>query len=265
MREAVPPSGRVLGRHGGDDLCGIFIRHCPEHALADDRMGGADDIRGDARARGGENLGCRLGVKSADQRSEPARVEAMHSGPWGGQLHVMTPFGGQVQVGPPDDVLAVAAGQSAQAEPPEHRPEADINADKFQPAADGAGEHHVGDPCESLADHVDDLGVEHVAHQQDLVVVKRIGNRADREYGQVVGAVCQDSTGRPEAPDRGPRHQQVRRAVALHEESLDKMRTGLLVQADCQIGEPADHPPVGTQHVPADLPAEQEHSRSMPE
>jgi hypothetical protein len=69
-----------------------------------------------------------------------------------------------------------------------------------------------------------------------------------------------------EALDRGPRHQQVWcAAVALHEESLDQVRAGVLAQPDRQIGKVPDHPAVGTQHVLAGCPAEQQHSRSMPE
>ena len=93
----------------------------------------------------------------------------------------MTPLGGQVQVGPRDDILAVASRQSAQAESPQHPAEADLDADQFEPVVGGAGEHHVGYPRESLAHKVDDLGVEHVANEQDLVVIKRIGGRGDRE------------------------------------------------------------------------------------
>ena len=264
MREPVPPAGCVLGRHRGHDLCGVGVGHRPQHALADDRMGGADHVGGDAGSGGGEDLGGRLGVEPADQRGEPGRVEVVHGRPWGGELHGMTPLGGQVQVGPRDDVLAGARRQSTQAESPQHPAEADFDADKFEPVVRGAGEYHVGDPRESLPHNVDDLGVEHVAHQQDLVVTKRIGGRGDRECGRVIGAVCQD-TGVLEALDRGPRHQQVRRAVAPHEESLDQVRAGLLAQADRQIGNAAERPPVGTQHVLAGHPAERQHSRSMPE
>lgn len=68
-----------------------------------------------------------------------------------------------------------------------------------------------------------------------------------------------------EALDRGPRHQQVWCAVALHEESLDQVRAGVLVQPDRQIGKASDHPAVETEYVLAGHPAEQKHSRSMPE
>ena len=77
--------------------------------------------------------------------------------------------------------------------------------------------------------------------------------------------VAYQNAGVLEALDRGPRHQQVGRAVALHEESLDQVRAGLLVQPDRQIGKSPGHPAVGTQHVLAGHLAEQKHFRSMPE
>ena len=67
-----------------------------------------------------------------------------------------------------------------QAEPAQHPGEADLDADEFEVVI-GAGQHHVGDPGQPLADDVDDLGVQNVTHQQDLVVVERIGGRVDRE------------------------------------------------------------------------------------
>ncbi len=103
----------------------------------------------------------------------------------------------------------------------------------------------------------------HVANEQDLVVIKRFGGRGDRECDRVIRAVYQYA-GVFEALDRGPRHQQVWCAVALHEESLDQVRACLLVQPDRQIGNAPGHPAVGTQHVLAGYPAEQKHSRSMP-
>ena len=53
--------------------------------------------------------------------------------------------------------------------------------------------------------------------------------------------------------------------MAPHEESLDEVRAGLFVQPDGQVGKAPGHPAVGTLHVLAGHPAEQEHSRSMPE
>ena len=144
-------------------------------------MGDADDSRCHAGPRGREDLGGRLGVELADQRSERGRVEVVHGGSWGGELDGVTALGGQVQVGPGDDILVGACRQSMQAESPQYPAEADLGADQFEPVVGGAGEHHVGYPGKSLAHNVDDLGVNDVAHEQDLVVTKRFGGRGDRE------------------------------------------------------------------------------------
>ena len=64
------------------------------HALTDDRMCDADDIRCHAGPRGREDLGGRLGVELADQRSQAGRVEVVHGGPRRRELHGMTPLGG---------------------------------------------------------------------------------------------------------------------------------------------------------------------------
>ena len=59
-------------------------------------------------------------------------------------------------------------------------PKPDLHADELEVLVGGAGEHHVGDPGESLPDDVDDLGVEHVAHEQELVVVDGVADRRRR-------------------------------------------------------------------------------------
>ena len=207
MREAGAPSGRVLGRHGGQDLCGVGVGHRPRARalrLLDGRRGPRRRRRGipvAARTSAADSVSSRL-----TSAASAGRVEVVHGGSWGGELDGVTALGGQVQVGPRDDILAVARRQSAQAESPQHPAEADLDADQFEPVVGGASEHHVGYPRESLAHNVDDLGVEHVAHEQDLVVTKRIGGRGDRECGRVIGAVYQN-TSVLKALDRGPRHQ----------------------------------------------------------
>jgi hypothetical protein len=57
-------------------------------------MGDAHDIRCHARPRGREDLGGRLGVEPADQRSQAGRVEVVYGGPRRRELHGMTPLGG---------------------------------------------------------------------------------------------------------------------------------------------------------------------------
>ena len=53
MREAGAPPGRVLGRHGGQDLRGVGVGHRPEHALSDCWIGGANYVCGDAGSPSG--------------------------------------------------------------------------------------------------------------------------------------------------------------------------------------------------------------------
>jgi hypothetical protein len=57
-------------------------------------MGNAEDICCHAGLRGRDDLGGRLGVELADQRSEGGRVEAVHRGSRRRELHGMTPLGG---------------------------------------------------------------------------------------------------------------------------------------------------------------------------
>lgn len=111
--ETVPPSGRVLGGHGGYGFGGIPVGHSPQHPLPHVRVAGADDLGGDAGAPDGENLGGRLGVQPAHQCGESSRVEVVYRRSWGCELHGMTALRGQVQVGPRKGVLPGARRQSA--------------------------------------------------------------------------------------------------------------------------------------------------------
>ena len=43
------------------------------------------------------------------------------------------------------------------------------------------GQQHIGHPGQPLADHVDHLGVEYVAPQQDLVGLQGVGHRRHLE------------------------------------------------------------------------------------
>jgi hypothetical protein len=74
-----------------------------------------------------------------------------------------------MQVGPGDDVLIGARRQPLQTKPPQHTTEADLDADKCEPAGRCAGEQNVSYAGESLAHNVDDLGVDDVANEEDLI------------------------------------------------------------------------------------------------
>ncbi len=51
---------------------------------------------------------------------------------------------------------------------------------------------------------------------------------------------------------------------AAHHQPIHRLRSGLVAEPDGEVGEPADDPAVGPQHVLSGHPAEQQHARSMP-
>ena len=172
MGQSGAPSGGVVGGHGGHDLGDVPAGHRPQHPLAESWIRGTDHACGDVGSSDGEDLGGGLRIEPADQCGEPGCVEVVHGGFGCGQLYGMPSVGGQVQVGPGYDVAADAGRQSGKAQSPEHRVESDLDSDQFESAVNRLRERDVGDPCESLPDDVDDLGVEHVPNEQDLVVAE---------------------------------------------------------------------------------------------
>mgnify|MGYP001017775773 CR=1 FL=1 len=68
----------------------------------------------------------------------------------------------------------------------------------------------------------------------------------------------------PNAPDSGPRDQQLRAAAAPYQDSLDQVRAGCGSQPHRQIDEAAQRPAVGAEDVTAGQSAEREHVASMP-
>ena len=132
MREAGAPTALRARRAWRPRSVVLCAGHRPEHALTDDRMGGANDVGGDAGSASGKNLRRRLDVESADQCGEAGSVEVMHRGSRGGQLDGMAALGGQVQIGPCDDVLVGVRGKSPQAKSPQHPTETDLDADQFE-------------------------------------------------------------------------------------------------------------------------------------
>ena len=261
MFETGPPAGRVLDGHGGHDLIDGFVGHRPQDALADRRISNTDYIGGDAGAGRCKNLDRRLEVEPADQSGESGSVEMVDGGSRGGQLHGMAPLGSQVQICPGDHVLTSVGGQSPQAKSLQHRTETHLDADQFKAAGRAASKDDITDPRQSLPHDVHDLGVEDVAREADFVVAERTNGRGDREGRRVVIAV-DENTGVLEALYCRPWHQQVWSATALHKDPLDQTRTGLVVEASCEVGDPAEHLTVGPRHILAGHFAEQEHSRN---
>jgi hypothetical protein len=121
----------------------------------------------------------------------------------------MAPLGGQVEIGPCDDVLMRVGGQSPQAKSTQHRTETDLDADHFEAATRAPIEDHIGDACHTLTRCIDDLRVEHVTDEQDLVLRKRTSCGGDCEHRGVVISVHAE-TGGLEALYCRPGQQQVR-------------------------------------------------------
>jgi hypothetical protein len=138
--------------------------------------------------------------------------------------------------------------QSGQAQSPEHRVEPDLDSYQFESAVSRPRECDVGDPRESLPHDVDDLGVEHVANQQDLVVAESFWDRVDREGSQVDAHLYHD-TGMLVLLDRSPRQQKVRSPPTPNEESLHHTQAGVNVEIDGQIGEATDYPAFGSEDI----------------
>lgn len=168
-----------------------------------------------------------------------------------------------MQVRPRDDVLA-AGTRGGQAQPLQYRAEAHLDADQFEAAPAAAGQHDVGHPGQPLAHDVDDLGVQHVARQQDLAVTECRGQVVDGEAPGVCGVERQHHLVVPEVGDLLPRDQQLRPATPADHHPVGEGRAGLLHQIGRQVGEAADDPAVPSEHIVTGDPAEQQHIRSMP-
>ena len=171
-------------------------------------IGNADHVGGPARSGRGEHIGGRFGVEPVHQRGESGRVEVVHRRSGSVQLDGVPSFGSQVQIGPGHYILAGMSRQSSKAESAKHSTEPDLDADEFEPADGCSGQRDIGDARESLPHHIDDLGVEDVAHQQDLVVDQAFGDRSDGAV-RWVDAAAYDDPGVLEFLDRRPRQQKV--------------------------------------------------------
>ena len=251
-----------FGRHRGQDPGGIQVAQRPQDALADDRISGPDRRRGNLRSGGGQDVGGRFDIEPVDQLGHSVRVEVVDGGSGSRQVDVVTSFGCQVQVGPVHDVPAHAAGQASTVRAgaahrrirPRHR--------EFEPPVRRRDRQDVGDPGESLTDDVNDLGVQHVAHQQDFIATEAVDGRGDREGGRVNAGTHQD-TGVFELVDRGPRHKQIGCSAPPDEESLHHPRPCILIEIDGEISQATDRPNVGSQHILASFAAQQEHRIPM--
>ena len=78
--------------------------------------------------------------------------------------------------------------EASHSESAEDSAKSEFDAEHFERVVRRAGQDHVGHPGQALAGDVDDLGVEHVAGQQDLVGGERDGRRLRRRGGVLVQA-----------------------------------------------------------------------------
>jgi hypothetical protein len=198
----------VLQRHGGHNLLDHCAGERPENPLTDDRMCCANHLLGDPGSGSREDFGRRLDVESAHQSGQAGCVEAMDRGQRGGQLDCVTALRGQVQISPSDDILVGMRGKAPQAKSAQHSAETDLDADQFEAVVCAASKDDIGNPCHPLPHDVHDLGVEDVAHEQNLVLCKRIDRRGDRELRRALLIVDEDSR-LIEPFYRSPWHQQI--------------------------------------------------------
>ena len=204
----------------------------------------------------GQDLGGRIGIDPAHQCGQRGRVEAVYSGTRCRQLHQMSAIRREVQVRPGDDVLSGRRCDAAQTQPAQHRAESDLNAENLQAAGSGEHQHNVGNAGQPLANHVDDLGVEHIAAEQDLIGFPLMCR------GDLVGT--QHHLPGVEVRHRRPGQHQLGVMATGDDQPLHEVRLGPAVQPHGQVGQPADHPAIGSPHVPAGQPGEQQHTASMP-
>lgn len=80
--------GRLLGLEGAQDaFAGVFL---DEHEC----------VGGTGRFDRVEHVGCRFGVELRHECGESRGVETMHRASRRGQLDIVSPLGGEMQVGP---------------------------------------------------------------------------------------------------------------------------------------------------------------------
>ena len=116
-----------------------------------------------------------------------------------------------MQIRPHHHVLA-GRQHRGQVQPAQHAAEAHFDTDQLEVPVGGRGQHHVGDAGQPLADDIDDLGVQHVPHQQDLLVGQRLGEVVDHIALGAGGVDAQHQLVPPDVGHRFPWKQQQRAA-----------------------------------------------------
>jgi heat shock protein HslJ len=169
-----PEVATLFAGHGGQDGTGLGVLQCQGDAGA--HLGMRRRQRG-ARQGGidrGGHVGRVLGGEPGQQVGQADAVQAVQRTGGDRQLHVVAPGRGQVQVAPVDRLLGQALGQSVESEAAHDRAEADVDRCGLEPGG-GPHQQHVAHALDALSRDVDDLGVQHVAAQQQLVIGQRQG------------------------------------------------------------------------------------------
>ncbi|WP_165609833.1 hypothetical protein [Mycolicibacterium peregrinum] len=169
MSQSLAPTSPMMLWHRLDDIGRFRFAHGSKHALAGDGMAGADHVGCDQRTFGNEDLGGRSGVEAGDKSGQAARIQQVHGCAGRGQLHGMSPFGGEVHISPSDCIGRQSRDEAPEAEPSEHCAESHFDTDGLDATVMPSCEHYVGDAGKPLTGDVDDLGVEYISYELDLV------------------------------------------------------------------------------------------------
>jgi len=174
----------------------------------------------------------------------------------------MSAFGSEVQIGPRDRVAAGPCCQPAQAQPPQHGAESDLDADHFELRVGAAGKHHVRDTGQALSCDIDHLGIQNITAQEDFVQSQRIFDRSNREAVRILG---EGDDGVLNRLKRRRRDQEVAGSAPSHQYPINPPRSCVIAEVHHQVAKAADQLAVRIKDVLTDHPAEKQHPRSMPE
>jgi hypothetical protein len=179
----------VVRGHGVNDLGDVFVGHRKEHSFAYRGVAGAHGPGGGTWRGRCENLCGRFHVKSVDQCNESHLVEMMNGGKGSAQLHRVPSLRRQMQACPGHDISSCALRPCGQTQAAKHPAEPHLDTDQLEAVTGHSGQADVGDPRKPQSNHVDDLRVEDVTHQQDFMHVHSVGDGVGRRCGFVDGFI----------------------------------------------------------------------------
>jgi len=181
MADTTTPTVGMLGGHVVDEPFPGLIRKCAQETLAHGLGGMSDRTSSTNRSGTIEHLGGGIDIEPRDQCGEITVSEPMHRTGRRVQLHQMTPIGCQMQIRPGDGLIRGTICEPTKPEPFEHSMESHLHGEDLETAIGATGERHIGDPGESMSDHIDDLGVEHITAQQQFIGGQLLTHGFDRE------------------------------------------------------------------------------------